>query len=646
MNKTAYRLISFAVAMTLAFGASSQVLASAAFDYGMQKQPAPQLTGNVYYVSTTGSDSNSGSATSPFKTFAKAVSMLAPSDTLQVMRGTYTESLKLTRSGTASAPINVIGNGAVINMQNADQPGIKISGNYINVSGFEVTGAEDAGIAMPGKYLTVKNNIVHNNSTQNGISNCGSSTTGWAGAMKVGVGGQNITIENNTVYNNCGEGIAVTRGVNVVVRNNTVYDNFAPNIYIDNSPYSTVQDNLVYCTGAVLRRDGTRPTGIGLGEEFYDGWGAQMHDILVSGNTVKECGKGIGAFASQVGGTFTNVTITRNNVPSGYARPIALSTSPNRNVVISYNTIFTDPYISDRTGVTLIGNIIGRAVGPTSPSVSSPTSTSAVNPTATRTSTPPPVSNTATLAATFTSTPLNAASMTSTSAPAATFTSTPLPIPTRTMAPVQAADDLIFASSFESGGLAEWSRNDSGAGDLSVSSSAALVGSNGLQAIINDNTALSVTSDHPNAETRYRARFYFDPNSITMANSDSHIILRGYGASSTIVLRVEFGFSNGAYRIRAGLLNDGSAWAETNWVTISDAPHAIELDWRASTGTNNGGLTFWIDGTQQADLTGIDNDTRRIERVTLGALASIDAGTRGTYYFDAFESRRLSYIGP
>ena len=25
--------------------------------------------------------------------------------------------------------------------------------------------------------------------------------------------------------------------------------------------------------------------------------------------------------------------------------------------------------------------------------------------------------------------------------------------------------------------------------------------------------------------------------------------------------------------------------------------------------------------------------------------AGIDAGTRGTYFFDAFESRRLSYIG-
>jgi hypothetical protein len=30
----------------------------------------------------------------------------------------------------------------------------------------------------------------------------------------------------------------------------------------------------------------------------------------------------------------------------------------------------------------------------------------------------------------------------------------------------------------------------------------------------------------------------------------------------------------------------------------------------------------------------------------LGALASIDSETRGTYFFDAFDSRRQSYIGP
>lgn len=63
-------------------------------------------------------------------------------------------------------------------------------------------------------------------------------------------------------------------------------------------------------------------------------------------------------------------------------------------------------------------------------------------------------------------------------------------------------------------------------------------------------------------------------------------------------------------------------------------------------GANNGGLTFWIDDVQQSNLTGVDNDTRRIDQVRLGAVSGVDDGTRGIYFFDAFEPRRSIYIGP
>ena len=113
-------------------------------------------------------------------------------------------------------------------------------------------------------------------------------------------------------------------------------------------------------------------------------------------------------------------------------------------------------------------------------------------------------------------------------------------------------------------------------------------------------------------------------------------------------LRVELRFSSGTYQVRAALVNNGTTWTTSAWFTLSDAPHFIELDWRAATaaGANNGGLTLWIDGTQRANLTGVANDTRRIDRVRLGPVAGIDTGTRGTEYFDAFESRRQTYIGP
>jgi hypothetical protein len=189
--------------------------------------------------------------------------------------------------------------------------------------------------------------------------------------------------------------------------------------------------------------------------------------------------------------------------------------------------------------------------------------------------------------------------------------------------------DLIFADGFESGNLSAWSASVTDAGDLSATSSAALAGGYGLRAMIDDSNAIHVTDDRPNAEPRYRARFYFDPNSIAMNNKDSHYLFYGYTGASTAVVRVQFRFFNGSYQLNVGLRNDSNSWTSSSWFPIGDAPHSIEIDWRASTasGANNGGLTLWIDGTQRANLTGVDNDTR------------------GIYYFDAFESRRATYIG-
>lgn len=183
---------------------------------------------------------------------------------------------------------------------------------------------------------------------------------------------------------------------------------------------------------------------------------------------------------------------------------------------------------------------------------------------------------------------------------------------------------------------------------MNVSPNAALTGNSGLQAVIDDNNLIYVTDDSPNAELRYRARFYFDPNSITMANNNAHYLFHGYTGTSTLVLRVEIRFSKGSYQLRAEVRNDSSGWTSSAWFTVSDASHFIEMDWRAATASNanNGALTLWIDAVQRANLTGVDNDTRRIDRVQLGAISGIDTGTRGTYYFDAFKSHRQTYIGP
>src|SRR5690606_19686272 len=63
----------------------------------------------TYYVATTGSDSNPGTETSPFRTLNKGVTVLKPGDTLYLRGGVYAESLrnKIAGGTSWSAPVKV-----------------------------------------------------------------------------------------------------------------------------------------------------------------------------------------------------------------------------------------------------------------------------------------------------------------------------------------------------------------------------------------------------------------------------------------------------------------------------------------------------------------------------------------------------------
>ena len=150
-----------------------------------------------------------------------------------------------------------------------------------------------------------------------------------------------------------------------------------------------------------------------------------------------------------------------------------------------------------------------------------------------------------------------------------TLTSTPGPSPTPTNTPQ--VTDLIFADGFESADFSAWTANKTDVGDLSVGPAAVLKGTYGMQAVIDDTTTIFVTDDTPSAEPRYRARFYFDPNSISMASGDSHFIFIAYNGTSTALARIEFNMSAGQYFLRARILNDAGSWLNTAWFPISDA---------------------------------------------------------------------------
>jgi hypothetical protein len=201
---------------------------------------------------------------------------------------------------------------------------------------------------------------------------------------------------------------------------------------------------------------------------------------------------------------------------------------------------------------------------------------------------------------------------------------------------------VIFKDGFESGNFSAWSASSTNGGNLSVSPNAALAGNYGLQATFTNTTNMFVRNDSPNAETRYRAHFSFNPNSISMATGDNITLLQGLEAGGQVVLAIQLNRSSTSYQLRARSYDSVTAnFVNTPYVNISNAAHTIEVDWG-----NDGHLAFWVDGVQQANLTGINNSIYKMDRIRLGAPTMSTAGTGGTFYIDAFESRRLSYIGP
>ena len=208
--------------------------------------------------------------------------------------------------------------------------------------------------------------------------------------------------------------------------------------------------------------------------------------------------------------------------------------------------------------------------------------------------------------------------------------------------------DALFADGFESGNFNAWSANATDVGDLSVTGGSALDGSYGMAALLDDNNSIYVTDWQPFEETSYRARFYLDPNAIPMTSGNAHYLFYALDRNNTVLLRVEFRYYSSQYQLRADTVNDSNGWSQTAWVAVSDAPHFVEVAWQAASapGANDGVLTFWVDDSQQGSFTNIDNDTRRIDYVQFGIVGGVDNGSRGTMYFDAFESHRDTYIGP
>lgn len=115
-----------------------------------------------YYVALTGSDSNFGSVSAPWRTIQKAANTVVAGDVVRVQAGTYAERVTESTDGAPGNMITYIADGNVI------VRGFYISGDYVRIIGFEVTHPTDlgyAGIAITGaSYVELWHNNIHHTS--------------------------------------------------------------------------------------------------------------------------------------------------------------------------------------------------------------------------------------------------------------------------------------------------------------------------------------------------------------------------------------------------------------------------------------------------------------------------------------------------
>ena len=194
----------------------------------------------LYVSQPLGSDSNSGSESSPFKTINKAISESIPGTTILVMDGLYQNNnygTGLNGTSLNNSPVvnfnqsGVIGSPITLKNLNGHSPKIQFDGaggikfpngvNNIIVEGFEIEG--------PSASITYEQAIADREYkilvSEDDDDNTSYNHNYFSGKGIWGYGPHNnIIIKNNLVYNTPGSGIRFNDSDYITIENNTVYN--------------------------------------------------------------------------------------------------------------------------------------------------------------------------------------------------------------------------------------------------------------------------------------------------------------------------------------------------------------------------------------------------------------------------------------
>ena len=356
---------------------------------------------SVYYVATTGDDSNAGTIEAPWRTIQKAADTLEPGEMVFVRGGLYKESVKIQKSGSKDGHIlykafpgeQPVLDGTGMEWDSKKSALLFLSNvSYIIIDGFEVRNLETdssdtypAGIRIRegGSHIQLLNNNVHHiaNKSQrgnaHGIHIYGNSTTelsdilikgnevhhltlGSSEALTVSGNVTGFLIEDNRVhdnnnigidiagfYNACKEDNCTDQARNGKIIRNKVFNNSSgknPSYKGDRSAAGIYADG---ATDIIIENNIVHDNdyGISLASEKY---GKQTSYIKVWNNLIYEnnsAGIVMGGSSSSNGGTANNIIIHNvlkhnNQLSQGYGE-ITLQWNNFDNQII-YNDMYSD----------------------------------------------------------------------------------------------------------------------------------------------------------------------------------------------------------------------------------------------------------------------------------------------------------------
>jgi len=363
------------------------------------------------YVATTGSNSNSGTQSSPFRTIQHAASVAKPSTTVHVAPGTYAEKIISTVSGTSSQRIIYVSDtkwGAKIVPPSGSGSTLwQAKGGFTDIVGFDFsavgTTVVSMGIMFTGGYSSAQNNHVHH------IGNlplvCGSTNGAAIESASDPVANGHTALTGNVVHD-IGQGSSCSMqglylATSGTIKNNLVYNVGWGAIYLwhDNQHVDIANNTIFHSLYGIV---------YGSGDQNYSTSPADYINVsnnIVYGNTNGIRNGNLGTLGAH--NTFTNNLVYNNttNWTTTTAHTGDVTADPQFVNYIStgggdYHLKSTSPAIDKglltyAPSTDLDGAVRPQGLGPDIGSYEFASLTATVTPTPTPTPTPSPTPTTA-----------------------------------------------------------------------------------------------------------------------------------------------------------------------------------------------------------------------------------------------------------